>query len=426
MELNTPKGTRDLVGKDALSYNWIVSRIRHYFTLFGFEFILTPHFERMNILTSKFSGGEEITKEIFSFQDQGKRNLGLRYDHTIPLSRFVSSRPDLQLPFQRATIGTVFRDGPIKLGRLREFTQADCDIYGAKGIQSEVEILSLMSMIYEDLEIEADIQINHRKLLEGLIELSNINSNKIERVMLTLDKLQKVGKKEVIKELKSYDIEEKNSENIFMHIENANKDITLLKKEITGNKTIKEDLKLKLLLSIAEIEEILSYNIKGVRFEATLARGLNYYTGIVFESFIKDNEFKSAISAGGRYRSIFTEGQESVGVSFGIDAMIAAGISNKNERNISIYIIPIKDNFTHSHNVARVLRKESISCGIDVLSRAIGKNLKYAAQRGFAYALIIGDEEVSKEKYTLRNLNSGEEQKLSISELLRIFAIEKM
>jgi histidyl-tRNA synthetase len=426
MELQTPKGTRDISGSDARAYDYIISRINHYFKVFGFETLHTPHFERMSVLTSKFSGGEEITKEIFSFGDQGKRSLGLRYDHTIPLSRFIASRPDIPLPYQRASVGSVFRDGPVKTGRLREFTQADADICGAKGINAEVEILSLMSMIYDDMGVETDIQLSHRALLESIITASNVPSSKVERTMLTIDKLHKIGKDEVIKELQSYKISKKSAENIFSYIDSANDDLTQFEKDIRDNESINADTKSSLLASINDIMHILRYKINNVRFEATLARGLNYYTGVVFEAFIKDSNFKSSIAAGGRYRSIFLEGQESVGVSFGIDAMMAGMQVDSGHDENSIYVIPVKDNFGSAHSVARVLRRDGVVCGIDVASRSVGKNLKHAASKGYNYALIVGDDEVASEKYTLRNLGTGVEQKLPITDLIRMFTIQKL
>ena len=125
--------------------------------------------------------------------------------------------------------------------------------------------------------------------------------------------------------------------------------------------------------------------------------------------------------------SIFSEGSESVGVSFGIDAMLTAGVADKNSKKLSLYIIPVKkNNFAHSHGIARILRKEGIICAIDILSKSPGKNLKYASQKGHTHALIIGDNEVSEERYTLRNLDTGVEQKVALSEMIRMFGIERL
>ncbi|MFT4309786.1 MAG: histidine--tRNA ligase [Candidatus Woesearchaeota archaeon] len=425
MAYNNPKGTRDITGKESEAYEKIMDRMRHYFRLYGFEFMSTPHMERMSVLTSKFSGGEEIIKEIFSLQDQGKRNLGLRYDHTIPFSRFVASRPDLNLPYMRATIGSVFRDGPVKTGRLREFSQADCDIYGAKGIESEILLLSLSSMIYDDLNLDVDIRINHRILLESIILSAGVPINKVEKVMLVIDKLLKIGQQNVVEELSSIGITNKQSSKIFDYI-NTDNDIVKIESMILEDNTIKPDIKENMINAIKELSVVLSYNINGVRFDPSLARGLNYYTGIVFEAFYTDSAFNSSIAAGGRYKSIFKREVDCVGISFGIDAMMTGADISITDKKPRVYVIPLKDNYRHANDICRIMRKENIITGIDIVSRTLQKNLKYADAKGYDYVLIVGDKEVSEQKYTLRNLDTGKEQSLKLTDIIRMLGLEHL
>src|SRR3990167_5293613 len=161
MELQLPKGTRDFSPEEKIVRDKIVNTLKEVFELYGYAPLETPVFERYEILASKYAGGAEILKETFRFKDQGDRELGLRYDLTVPLARFVSMNPNLKMPFKRYQIGEVFRDGPIKIGRLREFWQCDVDIIGIKSMAADAEVIKLSLTAFKKLNLNPKIKVNN-------------------------------------------------------------------------------------------------------------------------------------------------------------------------------------------------------------------------------------------------------------------------
>ncbi|MBI1968963.1 ATP phosphoribosyltransferase regulatory subunit, partial [Candidatus Woesearchaeota archaeon] len=176
MELQTAKGVRDIPPEEKLLKNQVVRTIQAVFELYGFQPLETPILERYETLTAKFAAGEasDALKETFKLKDQGDRDLGLRFDLTVPLARYIAMNPMLKLPFKRYELGPVFRDGPIKLGRYREFWQCDADIIGASSLLAEAELLALVQTVFNKLQLDVVIKVNNRKILNGLLEQSGI------------------------------------------------------------------------------------------------------------------------------------------------------------------------------------------------------------------------------------------------------------
>ncbi len=395
------KGVKDEGLKESLLREEILSVIKKYFQRYGFNQLNTPIIEREETLTSKYAGGEEILKEIYTLKDQGERKLALRYDLTVPLVRYINMNPNIKLPFKRYQIGRVFRDGPIKTGRYREFTQCDADVVGSADVYTEAELLKLASDVFEELKLEVVIKVNDRKLLNGILEKNGIKDK--EGFILTLDKLEKIGEDGVKKELKS-----KGYDNIDNVLEIVKKDFETLKKEYPEET---EDL-----------TELFNYNKnKNIKFSPTLARGLAYYTGIVYEVFTK--ELKSSIASGGRYDNIIgsysNKDYPAVGFSFGLDA-IASVIKEEKETATDLFVIPI-NTFEESLKIVEDLRKD-INVDVNLPNKNIKKGLSYASYYKIPYALIIGEDELKNKKYTLRDMNSGKEQKLTKEEIKKFFS----
>ena len=198
MELKRAKGTEDFIPEDKLVRNEIVSTLKKVFERYGFNPLETPILERYSTLSARYAGGAEILKETFRLKDQGKRELGLRYDLTVPLCRFVAMNPQLSMPFKRYEIGKVFRDGPITRARVREFWQCDVDIVGVKSTIADVEIIKLAIAAMKDLKLKCKIKVNNRKLLNEIIEYAGVKKDKLN-VILSIDKLYNIGKDNVIK-----------------------------------------------------------------------------------------------------------------------------------------------------------------------------------------------------------------------------------
>ncbi len=417
MTLQLPKGTRDFKPEEAIARNKIISTLKDVFELYGYSPLETPAFERYDVLASKYAGGEEILKETFKFKDQGKRELGLRYDLTVPLARYIGMNPNIKMPFKIYQIGDVFRDGPVERARYRQFSQCDADVVGIKSMTADAEIIALTQRAFKKLGLEATIKVNNRKLLNELLLYAGVKKDKLETVLLTIDKLEKFGLDTVKKELKQK-IGNKAINNIIKII------------DIKGNNSekIMEIKKLIASEGLNEIEELLSLlkilNVNA-EFDVSLARGLSYYTGTVFEVFLKNSKVKSAVCAGGRYDkmigSFLSKGDyPAVGISFGLDRIYDAYAekAEKTKKSVAqVYIIPI-NTFKESLRIAEELRSENVKVDIDITGKGPSKNLQYADSLGVPYVLFIGEEELKQGKVKLKDMNSGKEQLMSADELV--------
>ena len=426
MELQLPKGTRDLKPEEAIVRGKIVLALKEVFELYGYSPLETPSFERLDILASKYAGGDEILKETFKFKDQGKRDLALRYDLTVPMCRFVGMNPNVKLPFKRYQIGEVFRDGPVEKARYRQFTQCDVDVVGIKGMTADSEIIALASRVFKKLGFEPIIKVNNRKLLNDLLIKVGVKKDKLETAILSIDKLEKFGLETVKKELKDKKIDGKTISNIIKIIDikgSNNEKINNIRRIINNSEGLKEIEELFSLLKVLNVN---------AEFDASLARGLAYYTGTVVEVFLKNSPVKSAVCAGGRYDKMIGEflgkgGFPAVGISFGLDRIYDAYVEkNKNGQKTTakVYIIPI-NTLNDSLKIAEELRNENVKADIDLAGKGPSKNLQYANSLGIPYALFVGEEELKQKKVKLKDMKSGKETLMTAQELV-VFLQEKL
>ena len=411
------KGTRDFLPEDKILRDQVVETIKEVFELYGYNPIETPVLERLENLSSKYSGGSEILREIFKLKDQGNRDLALRYDLTVPLAVFIANNQNIKMPFKRYEIGQVFRDGPIKSGRYRQFIQCDVDIVGCKEITADAELFEITSEIFKRLKLNIVIKVNNRKILDSIMDSLNIEKEKRESIILSIDKLEKLGSDYVKKELKEKDLNDRQVNELLnlITLKGSNSDkINKLKKSLKNQEGIKE------------IEELLDY-FSNAEFDVSLARGLNYYTGNIFEVYLKNSEIKSSVAAGGRYDKMIgsligREDYPAVGISFGLDVITDALKLNKKtevkKSTTKVYIIPIKT-FKESFKIAKKLRDSGINTDIDLMDRGISKNLDFADKLQIPYVLIIGKEELKKKKIKLKDMKSGKEELLEIEKVIK-------
>ena len=202
MEIERAKGTKEVDQKQKILMNYIVEVIKKNFELYGFLPLETPTLQRYDVLASKYAGGAEILKETFKLNDQGNRDLALRYDLTVPLCIYVALNPNVKLPFKRYEIGKVFRDGPVSVERYREFWQCDADIVGSANILSDVETINLGLKIFNELKLDVQFKVNNRKILDSVLESAGIPKDKETTSVLIIDKLEKIGIEGVKKELR--------------------------------------------------------------------------------------------------------------------------------------------------------------------------------------------------------------------------------
>ncbi|HLD75448.1 MAG TPA: ATP phosphoribosyltransferase regulatory subunit, partial [Candidatus Norongarragalinales archaeon] len=202
MDLTPPRGSRDFLPQEAALREHVTDTLKNAFRRYGFQPLETPILEHLDVLSSKFAGGEEILKETYRLTDQGGRELGLRYDLTVPLCRVFAGNM-LAKPFKRYQIAPVFRDGPLKKGRYREFYQCDVDTLGVESVAAEAELLALTAQAFTSLGLDVVLKVNHRSLLNGLLEHAGVGPEKHHAVLLSMDKLEKIGRKGVLDELVS-------------------------------------------------------------------------------------------------------------------------------------------------------------------------------------------------------------------------------
>lgn len=419
MELQIPKGTRDTSPEEKIVKDKIVNTLKEVFELYGYAPLDTPILERFDVLSSKYAGGAEILKETFRLKDQGERELGLRYDLTVPMCRYIAMNPTIKMPFKRYQIGEVFRDGPVATARYRQFTQCDVDVVGSSSMASDAEIIGLVYSAFSKFNLEVFVKFNNRKLLNDILDYCGIQKEKQEAAILSIDKLQKLGINVVKDELRQQKIDESK----------INKIIDII--NVSGNNQEKTSQLKKFLKDsegLKEIEEIISY-LKNMNFEAdfdvSLARGLAYYTGTVFEGLLKSSSVKSSVCGGGRYDKMIGAflgkgSYPAVGISFGVDRVYDALVEKqetKQRTNTQIYIIPIKT-LNESMKIAQQLREAGINTDTDSMDRGPSKNLEYANSLGIPYVAFVGKKELEENKVKLRDMGSGKEELLDIGEII--------
>ncbi len=409
--INRAKGTRDLNPVEALTKEKIIDTIRSVFKIYGFYPIESPTLERYDAITAKYAGGSEILKETFKLIDQGGRELALRYDLTVPLAIYTASNPSVKLPLKAYRIEQVFRDGPVKTGRYREFTQADVDIVGSSSILADAECVKLALDVFERLKIKAEIRVNNRTLIDSILGYLGIDNKK--DVIIAIDKLEKIGIEEVKKELKGRGLNDDKINKLFSIItaEGNNKEILSKAKKMLGENN-----------GVKEIEMLLGYvKDKRVKITLSLARGLEYYTGNVFEAF--SPAINSSMAAGGRYDNmigVFVGGKQqypAVGISFGVDILLDIINKEGKKTDTKVFIIPINTE-KKCLEIVKKLRSSGINTDIDIMNRGVSKNLDYANRLGIKYVVFAGKKELSKNKVKLRDMQTGKERLLSVKKLV--------
>ena len=417
MELQRAKGTRDFMPEEMILRNKIISTLQEVFELYGFSPLDTPILERLDVLSAKYAGGAEILKETFKLNDQGNRDLGLRYDLTVPFSRVIAMNPQLKLPFKRYQIGSVFRDGPIKSGRYREFFQCDVDIVGSKSLASDAELLKITNEVFKRLKLDVIIRVNSRRVSNAILEAAGVPEGLWSDAILSIDKLEKLGKETVIKELDERGVSKASIDKIMKLILIAGSN----EKKIAELSKILKDKD-----GLEEINELLKY-APDIIFDISLARGFVYYTSVVFEVYLKKSEIKSSIAAGGRYDKMIGQfigkgDYPATGISFGLEVIMDALRSRESAKTVTqVYIIPI-GTLKESFKIAEQLRAASVNVDIDVNGKAVGKNMEYANKYGIQYVALVGEDELKQKKVKLRDMNTGKEEYLTTEEIMQKLA----
>ena len=420
MKLMNVRGTFDYMPKDMMIKNKITDTLRKNFEKYGYLPIETPILNYYDLLSYKYDDGAEILNEIYKLTDQGDRNLGLRYDLTVPFCKVVGLNKDLQMPFRRYEIGRVFRNGPVKLGRTREFYQCDVDVVGIDNRYIEAEQMVMAVNTYRDLGIDIFIKYNNRKLMSGLITYLGIKKELIDKVISVIDHKEKISKNEMIKEFNKIGIDDNKALKI-LDIFNLSLDEYNNKFKNSDNLLIIEGLK-----ELNEINDLINkFNLSdNTLFSPSLARGLSIYTGIVFEFFDKKKRITSSLGGGGRYNKIITDfindGNEyhACGLSFGLEPIYAILKEEVTDDSLVDCLIIPMDTEIESLNIATILRNNDIKVLVEMNKRKIKKSFDFANREKIKYVIVIGENEINENKYTLKNMESGNQLLLKIDEII--------
>ena len=449
MKPNIPKGTRDFSPMEMAKRNYIFDTIREVYALYGFQQIETPAMETLQTLMGKY--GEEGDKLLFKVLNSGDFTAkvsdeeltsrqplklasricekGLRYDLTVPFARYVvMHREELQLPFKRYQIQPVWRADRPQKGRYREFYQCDADIVGSDSLLNEVELMQIIDTVFSRLGIRVMIKINNRKILTGIAEVIG-EADKIVDITVAIDKLDKIGLEGVNAELAADGISQEAIDKLqpIIALSGSNEEkLTTIAEVLAQSETG--------LKGVEEVRTILdtlkNCGLKNeIELDLTLARGLNYYTGAIFEVKALDVQIGS-ITGGGRYDNLTgifgMPGLSGVGISFGADrifdvlntldlypkeAVAATQVLfiNFGEREVA-YCMPI----------AGKCRAEGISCEIFPDKAKMKKQMAYANAKGIRFVALAGDNEMAENKVTLKNMTTGEQQLVTPEEMVQL------
>ncbi len=435
-----PKGTRDFGPNEVKRRNYIVNTIRKVYEQHAYQPIETPAFELLETLTGKYGeegdqllfkvlrNGNFLEKASADAMDNYKKlafqicEKGLRYDLTVPFARFVvMHQNDLSFPFKRYQIQPVWRGDRPQRGRYQEFWQCDADVVGSDSLMYEAEIVQMLDKVFSELGFKVAIKINNRKVLAGIAEAAGI-SDKFMSMTIAIDKLDKIGEDGVKAEMLRNDISPDAADTVIQLIQAKTLDDlrAMFANSPTGQKGIEELDMVYKLLSRVKINNQLDLDV-------TLARGLNYYTGAIFEVKALDVQMGS-ISGGGRYDDLTglfgLPNVSGVGISFGLDRIYDV----MNELNL--FPVTVNDNtkvllvsfddetFLHAFDQLQILRDHGIAAELYPKPVKMQKQMKYANDRQIPFVAIIGGDEMKNNSIALKNLDSGEQQTLSLLECI--------
>lgn len=442
-----PKGTRDFGPEEMAKRNYIFNTIREVYALYGFQQIETPALETLHTLMGKY--GEEGDKLLFKVLNSGDYlnkitddelrsrdslhlaaklcEKGLRYDLTVPFARYVvMHRDELQLPFKRYQIQPVWRADRPQRGRYREFYQCDADVVGSDSLLNEVELMQIVDTVFQRLGVRVQIKINNRKILTGIAEVIG-ESDKIVDITVAIDKLDKIGLDKVNEELRADGITEEAISKLqpIISLSGTNDEklaviADVLKTSETGLKGVEETRFI--------LDALKTVGLKNeMELDLTLARGLNYYTGAIFEVKALDTPMGS-ITGGGRYDNLTgifgMPGLSGVGISFGADRIYdvlnALDIYPKEAVSATrlLFINFGEKETAYCLPIAVQARQAGIRTEVYPDKAKMKKQMSYANAKGIAFVALAGENEIAQQKITLKNMVTGEQQLVSVDELI--------
>lgn len=422
------KGTYDYFGREQAIRQKVRTTLQELFELYSFESMDTTLLNELELLTSKYAGGDEILREMYQLADQGGRRLGLRYDLTIPFAKVIAMNPGITFPYRRYEIGKVFRDGPVKKGRLREFLQCDADVVGIAGPQAEAELMQLAAEVFRRLDIPVVLKWNNRRFLGEILGAVGVPPQEQLSVMLTLDKLAKIGSGGVLAELTDKQLTADTVRRIadLLELDNPGFRQLMERYSLEGQPGTLEVLALQQLIDAVGLADVCI-------FDPFLSRGLSFYTGTVYEIFDASGSYSSSLGGGGRYDAIIGKlvGRDdieypTVGISFGMESIMAL-LGERREQAAAersgVLIIPIGRYLPQALVAAAALRAAGIRTGVDTGTRKLKKTLATASAKGIRYVIMVGESEAAEGKLRLKDMELGSEQLVTAEDMVRSISL---
>ena len=426
----TLPGFMELLPQEQILFNQMKEKIQKTYEKFGFLPIDTPVIESTEVLLAKAGG--ETEKQLYSFS-KGDSNLTLRFDLTVPLAKYVSMHAnELAFPFRRYQIGKVYRGERAQRGRFREFYQCDIDVIGdgELNIINDAEIPSIMYNVFRELGLENFcIRINNRKILNGLFEAIDAKEIAVD-IMRIIDKIEKIGPENVKEELKVLNLAEENIEKVMNFIKITGS--TDEKLEALNNFNIQNDT---FKTGVSELNEVIKYirlfNVPEDYFtvDVSIARGLDYYTGTVYETFLNDYKSIGSICSGGRYNNLseyYTDRKmPGVGMSIGLTRLFFVlndvNLIKTQQKSISkVLILSMVPDLKPAIETANKLRNEGINTEIYFDDKKIKAKFKYADKLQIPYVIVIGEDEILTNTLTLKNMTTGEQERKTLEEIIEL------
>ncbi len=404
------KGFRDFLPQQKRKRDFVMRKITEVFERFGFDPIETPTLEYRETIMGKY--GEEADKLVYEFSDRGDRRVAMRYDQTVPTARVIANyQNDLPFPFRRYQTQNVFRADKPQKGRYREFTQCDIDIFGSKDALADAEILACVYAAYLNIGFSnITLRVNDRQLLISTLTPFATASVSVLSIIQSLDKLDKMDRDQVADELMSKGLSEIVSSDILLAIQGAQPSDNLRK--------------------IIQLAEKLGVPQKAIEFSPTTARGLDYYTGLIFEVWIPEFVV-GAVGGGGRYDNLIKDLSgidiPAVGMAFGFDRSVEAaeanGILKDQLRDKDLLVTVFDENLSSdSASLASELRSGGLNVELYPKITDLSKQLKYADRKGMRYALILGSKEIDEGIVLIKDLKIGKQEAVQRSEVAKFFS----
>jgi len=425
-----PSGFNEYLPGEQIEFNRLMTIIRSTYEKYGFAPLDTPDLELTEVLLAK--GGGETEQEVYSFSREGsKTDLTLRYDLTVPLARYVSEHQnDLVFPFSRYHIGKVHRAERAQAGRFREFYQCDIDTIGSESPVVDAQFPAIINEIFEQFGFgEFTIRINNRLILNGFFEDLGLQDTARD-VIRAIDKIEKLSRDDFVGELIRIQLSEEQIHRViaFTEINGTNNEVIAQLKalNITNDQFVSGLEKLEILINALRAMQVPEHRFA---LDLRIARGLDYYTGTVYETILNDHPEVGSVCSGGRYddlASYYTNAKlPGVGISIGLSRLFYAlqqkGVINASQQSpASVIVLPIsEEQHAYSFGIASTLRQAGVATVLNAETAKLGDRLRYAGRMGFPYVIVIGSEEESSHVVSLKDMNKGDSDTLSVDEVIQ-------